>query len=97
MRLCFATADFFLDEALTVTLGVGVGTGFLTGDRRNADGEGIVIVAIEFDTRTEANKGNVIVVNRQCEKRWLSCVMLVVRRGRGELALARSFGFAASA
>lgn len=55
LRLCFATADFFLEEALTVILGVGVGVGagFVTGDRRKADGEGIVIVAIEF---REGNK-----------------------------------------
>ena len=95
MRLCFATADFFLDEALTVTLGVGVGvgTGFLTGDRRNADGEGIVIVAIEFDKPTEATKECVIVVSRK----EIAIVCDVSCGPRGELSLARSFGFAASA
>lgn len=46
--MCFATADFFLEEALTVTLGVGVGAFFVTGDRRKAEGEGIVIVAMEL-------------------------------------------------
>ena len=46
--MCFATADFFLGEALTVTLGVGVGAFFVTGDRRKAEGEGIAIVAIEL-------------------------------------------------
>lgn len=45
--MCFATADFFLEEALMVTLGVGAGAFFVTGDRRKAEGEGMVIVAIE--------------------------------------------------
>ena len=31
-----------------MTLGVGVGADFVTGDRRKAVGEGIVIVAIEL-------------------------------------------------
>ena len=48
LRLCFFTADFFLVEALMVTLGVGGCAGLVTGDRRKADGEGIVIVAIEL-------------------------------------------------
>lgn len=44
--MCFATADFFLEEALTVSFGMGA---FLvTGDRRKAVGEGIAIVAIEL-------------------------------------------------
>ena len=48
LRVCFATADFFLEEGLTVTLGVGMGAFLVTGDRRKAEGEGIAIVAIEL-------------------------------------------------
>ena len=48
-RLCFATADFLLVEALTETLAVGAGAGLETGDRRKADGEGIEMVAIELN------------------------------------------------
>ena len=36
-----------------MTLAVGVGTGLVMGDRRKADGEGIVIVAIELDKGRE--------------------------------------------
>lgn len=48
LRWCFAAVDFFLEEALTVTLALGEGAGFVTGDRRKADGDGMVIVAIEL-------------------------------------------------
>lgn len=35
-------------ETLAVALGIGVGAGLITGERRKADGEGIVMVAIEL-------------------------------------------------
>ena len=56
MRLCLATVDFFLVEALTETLGLGVVEGFVIGDLRKADGEGIVIVAIGLMKQSEASK-----------------------------------------
>lgn len=46
LRVCFATADLFFDEVLRATLAAGAGAGLATGDRRKADGEGMVIVAI---------------------------------------------------
>lgn len=48
LRLFFATVDFFLAEALRETLGLGAETGLVMGDRRKAEGEGIVMVAIEM-------------------------------------------------
>lgn len=48
LRLFFATVDFFLvGEALRETLGLGAETGLVMGDRRKAEGEGIVMVAID--------------------------------------------------
>lgn len=79
LRLCFATGDFFLEEALTVTLGVGVGAAFVTGDRRKADGEGIVIVAIESRNYTNIQMRTMLSLIGFEQERWLSCERLVVR------------------
>lgn len=73
LRLCFATADFFLVEALTVTLGVGVGAALVTGDRRKADGEGIVIVAIELQKRTQVQMRRMLWLI-SCRKRKMAIV-----------------------
>ena len=48
LRLFFAKVEFFLAEALTETLVLGADAGLVMGDRRKAEGEGIVIVAIEL-------------------------------------------------
>ena len=56
MRFCLADVDFFLVEALTETLGLGVVEGFVIGDLRKADGEGIVIVAIGLMEQSQASK-----------------------------------------
>ena len=58
MRLCLANVDFFLVEALTETLGLGVGEGLVIGDLRKADGEGIVIVAIGLMKQSEAGESD---------------------------------------
>ena len=56
MRFCLADVDFFLVEALTETLGLGVVEGFVIGDLRKADGEGIVIVAIGLMEQSQSSK-----------------------------------------
>lgn len=60
LRLFFATVDFFLVEALRETLGLGAETGLVMGDRRKAEGEGIVMVAIELKKRLAAGQLNII-------------------------------------
>ena len=65
LRLCLATVEFFLVEALTVTLGLDVDAGFVMGDRRNAEGEGIEIVAIELRKRFKPRDSDVVVIVHQ--------------------------------
>lgn len=70
-----------------MTLGVGVGAGFVTGDRRNADGEGIVIVAIEFEQAYEPATGVTVVMNwlsgRKKNRYRVWCWLCAERRGAG--------------
>lgn len=50
---------------MTVTLGLDVDAGFVMGDRRNADGEGIEIVAIELRKRFEPRDPDIVVIVHQ--------------------------------
>lgn len=63
---------------------MGVGADLVTGERRKAEGEGIVIVAIELNKVFEAVDDELIVSRWRGEReRWLSCALLLVRREEG--------------